>query len=107
MKKPTGIERLTFGDTMMIKPYKGVQEVFIDDYFVGWLFTYQNNWLVPITEIFFSAGLTLEQTKPFENIKEYTIEESEDIGFYEIRLEVSNYENLLKLGILLLNELNK
>ena len=31
MKKPTGIERLTFGDTMMIKPYKGVQEVFIDD----------------------------------------------------------------------------
>lgn len=78
------MKRMTFGETKMIKPNKGVQTVMFDGEVVGWLTTSCKNILSPIEEVFWSINLTKEQA---DRVLPHIID-SEDEGFYQVVVDL-------------------
>lgn len=87
---------MTFGETEMIKPNKGVQTVMFDGEVVGWLITLCKNILSPIEEVFWSINLTKEQA---DRVSPHTID-SEDDGFYQVVVNLADKQKYADLYIL-------
>ena len=87
------MKRMTFGESESIKPNKSVQAVLFDEEVVGWLYASYKSFLSPIEEVFWSINLTKEQANRVSSNND----ESEDVGFYQINLSLSDtkqYEDL-------------
>lgn len=87
------MKRMTFGESESIKPNKSVQEVLFDEEVVGWLYTSYKSVFSPIEEVFWSINLTKEQADRVSSNND----ESEDVGFYQVNLSLSDtkqYEDL-------------
>lgn len=87
---------MTFGETEMIKPNKGVQTVMFDGEVVGWLITLCKNILSPIKEVFWSINLTKEQA---DKVSPQYID-SEDEGFYQVVVDLSDKQKYADLYVL-------
>ena len=88
---------MTFGEAESIRTNKSTQVVFFDKELVGWLYSSYNNLLAPIEEIFWSINLTKEQADRMSS----NIDESEDVGFYQVNLKLSDgqkYEDLYAIA---------
>lgn len=80
------MKRMTFGEAESIGANKSVQAVSFDEGLVGWLYSSHKNFLSPIEEVFWSINLTKEQADRVSSNKY----ESEDVGFYQVNLSLSD-----------------
>ena len=88
------MKRMTFGEAESIKPNKSVQAVLFDEELVGWLYSSYKNFLSPIEEVFWSINLTKEQADRVSSNND----ESEDAGFYQVNLRLSDTQQYAYLA---------
>ena len=79
---------ITFGESESITINKSVQAVFYKKQLIGWLYSSYKNFFVPVDEIFWSINLTKEQAIQVSS----NIYESEDAGFYQISIQLSDFQ---------------
>ena len=90
------MKRMTFGEAESIKPNKSVQAVLFDNGLVGWLYSSYKNFLSPIEEVFWSINLTKEQADRVSSNND----ESEDAGFYQVNLRLSDTQQYADLYVI-------
>ena len=76
-------DRLSFGESHLIKENKAYQDVYFDGKLVGWLTSSFKNFLGPIEERFKSINLTKEVAEEIK-VEGQSILDSEDCGFYQL-----------------------
>lgn len=90
------MKRMIFGEAESIKPNKSVQAVLFDGKLVGWLYSSYKNFLSPIEEVFWSINLTKEQSERVSSKND----ESEDVGFYQVNLRLSDTQKYADLYVI-------
>ena len=90
------MKRMTFGEAESIEPNKSVQAVLFDEELVGWLYYSYKNFLSPAEEVFWSINLTKEQADRVSSNND----ESEDVGFYQVNLRLSDTQQYADLYVI-------
>lgn len=90
------MKRMTFGEAESIKPNKSVQAVLFDGELVGWLYSSYKSFLSPIEEVFWSINLTKEKADQVSSNND----ESEDVGFYQVNLSLSDTKQYVDLYVI-------
>ena len=89
-------EIMTFGEAESIKPNKSVQSVLFNGELVGWLYSSYKNFLSPIEEAFWSINLIKEKANKVSSKND----ESEDVGFYQVNLRLSDTQQYVDLYLI-------
>lgn len=87
---------MNIGEAESIGANKSVQAVSFDEELVGWLYSSHKNFLSSIEEVFWSINLTKEQADRVSS-NNY---ESEDVGFYQVNLSLSDDKQYADLYVI-------
>lgn len=85
------MKEITYGDAVFLRPNRTLQDIYADGTLIGYVVTLDRGLLSPILEAHWSEPFTEEELGRFrKEVSRYTVNETEDEGFFQFGYTVNN-----------------